>query len=75
MKRTLIIFHIILATILLLAGCRIKPKPEDRLAEYAKLWNEQNFEQMYDYLSTDTKKKITEKQFMNAMKKFIKESK
>ncbi len=75
MKRTRIIFPIILATILLLVGCSDQSKPEDRLAEYAKLWNEQNFQQMYDYLSKDTKKKITEKQFMNAMKKFTKESK
>ena len=39
MKSKLIIFHIILATILLLAGCTDQPKPEDRLAEYTKLWN------------------------------------
>ena len=72
MKRKLIIFHIIIATILLLAGCTDKPKPEDRLAEYTKLWNKQNFEQMYDYLSADTKKKITEKQFTERYEKIYK---
>lgn len=72
MKRKVIIFHIIIASILLLAGCTDKSTPEDRLAEYTKLWNQQNFEKMYDYLSADTKKKITKQQFTERYKKIYK---
>lgn len=72
MKRKLIIFHIMIAIILLLAGCTDKSKPEDRFSQYTKLWNKQNFAQMYDYLSADTKKKITKKQFTERYKKIYK---
>lgn len=72
MKRIPLIFSILLAMLLLLSGCTDKPKPEDRLAEYTKLWNQQNFQQMYDYLSADTKKKITEKQFTERYEKIYK---
>ena len=69
MKRIAFIFSILLAMLVLVTGCTDEPKPEDRLAEYTKLWNKQDFKHMYDYLSTDAKKKITEKQFIERYEK------
>lgn len=69
MKRIAFIFSILLAMLVLVTGCTDEPKPEDRLAEYTKLWNKQDFKHMYDYLSADAKKKITEKQFTERYQK------
>lgn len=49
--------------LLLLAACSDKPKPEDRFAEYVRLWNEQKFTSMYERLSEDTKNKISSEDF------------
>lgn len=58
--------------VLLLSGCTDTPNPENRFTEYTKLWNQQNFEKMYDYLSQDTKKTITKKQFVERYQKIYK---
>lgn len=44
------------AAVLLLAGCQEQPTPEDRLAAYIELWNNSEFEEMYEqYLNEGTK--------------------
>ncbi|PLT35810.1 penicillin-binding transpeptidase domain-containing protein [Bacillus sp. V5-8f] len=73
MKKPLLLFSILLAGLLVLAGCEKEPVPEDRLAAYTKLWNEQKFDQMYDYLSTDVKKKISKKDFAGRYEKIYKD--
>ena len=56
-----------------LAGCSKEPTPQDRFSKYIALWNEQKFDQMYDYLSTDAKKKITKEEFTNRYHKIYKD--
>ncbi|MEH7074324.1 penicillin-binding transpeptidase domain-containing protein [Neobacillus drentensis] len=56
-----------------LAGCSKEPTPQDRFAKYIALWNEQKFDQMYDYLSNDAKKKITKEEFTSRYDKIYKD--
>ncbi|OIK10649.1 peptidoglycan glycosyltransferase [Bacillus sp. MUM 116] len=53
----------------MLAGCNKEPAPQDRFAAYIKLWNEQKFDQMYDYLSSSAKKSISKKEFTSRYEK------
>lgn len=57
--------------VFVVAGCNKveDPKPEDRFADYVKLWNDQKFDKMYDYLSTDAKESISKEDFTNRYKK------
>ncbi|MFL6561063.1 MAG: penicillin-binding transpeptidase domain-containing protein [Bacillus sp. (in: firmicutes)] len=52
-----------------LAGCSKEPTPQDRFSKYITLWNDQKFDQMYDYLSNDAKKKITQEEFTSRYQK------
>jgi penicillin-binding protein 3 len=45
-------------------GCSKQPKPEDRFFEYVKLWNDQQFEKMYERLSSQTKNNIEKDEFV-----------
>lgn len=51
------------------AGCSKEPTPEDRFATYIKLWNEQKFDKMYDYLTDGSKEVITKEDFTNRYQK------
>jgi penicillin-binding protein 3 len=74
MKKLPLLFSLLAATILLLAGCSDEePKPEDRLAQYTKLWNDQNFDKMYSFLSSDVKKKLSKKEFTTRYEKIYKD--
>ncbi|RFU60782.1 penicillin-binding transpeptidase domain-containing protein [Peribacillus glennii] len=73
MKKLLLLFSILLAGLLVLAGCQNDPVPEDRLAAYTKLWNERKFDQMYGYLSADVKKKLSKKEFTERYEKIYKD--
>ena len=55
------------------AGCSNNPTPQDRLAEYVKLWNQQKFDKMYELLSSDAKKSISQKDFVNRYKKIYRD--
>jgi penicillin-binding protein 3 len=69
--RKLIMF---LLLIVVLTGCNQEPSPEDRFAEYIKLWNDQKFAQMYDaYLSVEAKKEITKEKFIERYTKIYKD--
>ncbi|MBA9027836.1 penicillin-binding transpeptidase domain-containing protein [Peribacillus huizhouensis] len=60
----------------ILSGCSDKgPVPEDRFAAYVKLWNEQNYEEMYKYLSSEAKKTINEKDFTERYEKIYRDIK
>ncbi|WP_053368350.1 penicillin-binding transpeptidase domain-containing protein [Bacillus sp. FJAT-27245] len=53
-----------------LAGCtEKKPDPADRFSEYVKLWNKQDFDRMYGYLSSDAKASISKQEFTERYKK------
>ncbi|WP_059171876.1 penicillin-binding transpeptidase domain-containing protein [Bacillus sp. FJAT-27445] len=69
MKR---LFMIVSAVILAaaLAGCtEKKPDPADRFSHYVELWNKQDFDEMYGYLSKDAKASISKKDFTERYKK------
>ena len=52
-----------------IAGCSKEPQPQDRFAAYIKLWNEQKFDKMYDYLSEGAKEVITKEDFTSRYQK------
>ncbi len=56
MKKGLLVV-LFVVTALFVTGCQEKPKPDDRLADYIKLWNDEKFSDMYkDYVTPETKK-------------------
>ncbi|SEN50574.1 penicillin-binding protein [Mesobacillus persicus] len=64
MKKAIILMTFVLTIIL--AGCMSKqPTPDERFAEYVSLWNEQNFEEMYELLSQPARETITKEDFVN----------
>lgn len=67
MKKSLL--FLIMFAVVALAGCNKEPQPEDRFASYVKLWNEQKFEEMYEYLSTEAKETIKKEEFSERYKK------
>jgi len=56
---------VFLTVVLVLVGCSEKVKPEDRLSEYVEKWNDQSFAELYEYLSTETKKDVSKEAFVN----------
>lgn len=55
---------------ILIAGCSNKePTPEERFSEYVKLWNEQKFEEMYEFLSQPAKDAVTKEDFVGRYNK------
>ncbi|MED3561210.1 penicillin-binding transpeptidase domain-containing protein [Bacillus xiapuensis] len=67
MKKLIGVLLIVFVT--MLTGCNKEPAPQDRFAAYIKLWNEQKFDQMYDYLSSSAKKSISKKEFTSRYEK------
>src|SRR4051812_6428181 len=65
MKKKLTLLFLLMMLAFIFAGCNKKdPLPEDRFAEYVKLWNEQSFDKMYDFLSTETKDNVSKQDFV-----------
>lgn len=49
-----------------LAGCNKLASPEERLNEYTKLWNDQNFAEMYkSYVAPSTKEKVKKEDYVD----------
>lgn len=68
MKRFFITFTLLLA--FLLAGCsEDKVTPHDRLDDYFKLWEEQNFTSMYDMLTEEAKQVYPTDQYIDRYEK------
>jgi penicillin-binding protein 3 len=63
----------LLLIVALTAGCSKEPTPQDRFAEYIKLWNEQKFDKMYDYLTNGAKEVITKEDFTARYEKIYKD--
>lgn len=63
------ILGLLLMVMLLAAGCSKEPTPQDRFGEYIKLWNQQKFDEMYDYLSEGSKSVISKEDFTNRYQK------
>lgn len=48
------------------AGCSKPASPEDRLSEYTKLWNKENFSEMYkSYVAPSSKKKVKKEDYVD----------
>ncbi|WLR42537.1 NTF2-like N-terminal transpeptidase domain-containing protein [Bacillus carboniphilus] len=47
-----------------LSGCSEEPKPEEAFESYISQWNEQEFEKMYEQLSTESKENISKDDFV-----------
>ncbi|ALC88736.1 peptidoglycan glycosyltransferase [Bacillus sp. FJAT-18017] len=52
-----------------MAGCTEQPQPADRFSSYIDLWNKQDFDGMYNYLSSETRDEISKKEFTERYKK------
>lgn len=63
MKRMLLI-SVSTIIMLILAGCSKEPTPEERFSQYVKLWNKQEFTEMYGYLSAEAKDSISKEEFV-----------
>ncbi|MFX3625289.1 MAG: penicillin-binding transpeptidase domain-containing protein [Ectobacillus sp.] len=53
---------------LVLTGCQKEPRPEEALEAYIKAWNNQQFDKMYEQLSSQSKKAITKEDFTKRYK-------
>jgi penicillin-binding protein 3 len=51
-----------------LTACSEQPKPEDTLKKYTASWQKQDFENMYEMLDSESKKKITKEDFIKRYK-------
>ncbi|WP_338082963.1 penicillin-binding transpeptidase domain-containing protein [Fictibacillus nanhaiensis] len=49
---------------ILLTGCSEPPKPEDALKKYTALWQKKDFENMYEMLDSESRKKISKEDFV-----------
>lgn len=68
MKKLLWLLPMILIAIL--AGCNNdEPTPDDRLSQYIKLWNDQKFDEMYGYLSSEAKKSVSKEDYVSRYEK------
>lgn len=51
-------------TIIIGSGCAKTPSPDERLSQYIDLWENEDFNAMYEMLSTSTKQAITKEKFV-----------
>ncbi len=67
MKRVIFL----LVALLLLAACSEKEQvtPNERFKEFASIWSKQEFDQMFNMFSTETKEKITEEESIQRYEK------
>ncbi|WP_080843870.1 penicillin-binding transpeptidase domain-containing protein [Cytobacillus gottheilii] len=56
-----------------LAGCSNEPTPQEQFSQYIKHWNNQEFTDMYGYLSANAKESISEEDFVERYKKVYKD--
>lgn len=63
------IWLLMVSILFILSGCNKEPQPEEQFSTYVKLWNDQKFEEMYSYLSTEAKETIKKKEFVERYKK------
>ncbi|PLR94491.1 penicillin-binding transpeptidase domain-containing protein [Bacillus sp. T33-2] len=56
-----------------IVGCSKEPSPEERFAQYIKLWNDQKFEEMYGFLSNKAKESVSKEDFVNRYSKIYKD--
>jgi penicillin-binding protein 3 len=67
MKKSLWLLVILL--LFILTSCNKEPQPEEQFSTYVKLWNDQKFNEMYSYLSAESKESIKKDEFVDRYKK------
>ncbi|KYD05514.1 Cell division protein FtsI [Heyndrickxia sporothermodurans] len=71
MKKLFFAFAMLL---FVLAACEKEPSPNDRLNEYVKLWDKNNFNKMYnEYLSSSVKKEFKPEDYVDRYPKVYKD--
>ncbi|MET3697922.1 penicillin-binding protein [Bacillus oleivorans] len=68
MKKLICVLFMLLVTFFL-SACNNEPTAQGRFKEYIKLWNEQKFAEMYDFLTADAKQRITKEEFVGRYEK------
>lgn len=58
-------FMYILLLIFILSGCKEEVKPEEVFESYIELWQQGDYEQMYDLISESSQAVITKDEFVN----------
>lgn len=66
-KKVLSLFFLVLASALLF-GCSMNDNPKDSFNTYISAWKKSNFSGMYKFLSSDSKKNITQDNFTKRYK-------
>ncbi|MDR7079632.1 penicillin-binding protein [Neobacillus niacini] len=69
MKKIIGMLVLLVLLAMVAAGCSKEPQPQDQFAAYIKLWNEQKFDKMYDYLTEGTKEVISKEDFTTRYQK------
>ena len=69
MKKIIGMLVMVVLLALVAAGCSKEPQPQDQFAAYIKLWNEQKFDQMYEYLTESSKEVISKEDFTTRYQK------
>lgn len=69
MKKILGLLMMLLLITAVAAGCSKEPTPEERFTAYIKLWDQQRFDEMYDYLTAGSKEVISKEDFTSRYQK------
>ena len=70
MKKSLLLFFVIVFTVIGLIGCSNDTKdPTEQVENYIQLWNKQNFSEMYKLLSAETKSEYSKEDFIDRYEK------
>lgn len=69
MKKLMALLFMVIVFAMVAVGCSKEPTPQERFDAYIKLWNEQKFDKMYDYLTEGSKKVISKEDFTNRYQK------
>lgn len=68
MKKLFVFIMMLLFVIV--SGCsKDDPTPDERLSQYIKLWNEQKFDEMYAFLSTEAKETVSKEDYVSRYEK------
>ncbi|WP_010677056.1 penicillin-binding transpeptidase domain-containing protein [Bacillus timonensis] len=73
MKKILLVAVSILTSLMILTGCEEDPKPEDQFNAFITNWEKQNFDELYDNFSTDTKETVDKEEFSERFTKIYRD--
>lgn len=74
MKKTSLYIFVFILTIIVLSACsKDSINPTEQVEKYIQLWNEQNFTEMYELLTEETKSEYPEEAFIDRYEKIYKD--